>query len=191
MLKKIHNVFDTVNNKLKYLLKILTFPLISLTVTRTRTHASLHSLPANQKEVFFFFFFQQWYMFLLSWIKRPSFYVQQRKKKREEKARSGTTTKGKRVRKAYPSLDILWRWCFVRRGLSAVYCGCGHGGVQTVQCMWVCGIRWFVLSIHNMASREGVADPSSERSTVWRRGRIKVWERGDSTFGGNFFWVMR
>jgi hypothetical protein len=59
MLKKIHNVFDTVNNKLKYLLKILTFPLISLTVTRTRTHASLHSLPANQKEVFFFFFFQQ------------------------------------------------------------------------------------------------------------------------------------
>jgi hypothetical protein len=57
MLKKIHNVFDTVNNKLKYLLKILTFPLISLTVTRTRTHASLHSLPANQKEVFFFFFF--------------------------------------------------------------------------------------------------------------------------------------
>jgi hypothetical protein len=96
-----------------------------------------------------------------------------RGKKMEEKARYGPTTKGKRE-KLTPSLDILRQWCFVRRGLSAMYGGCGHGGVQTVQCLWVCGVWWFVLSINDLASREGVADLSTERNTMWRRGRIKV-----------------
>jgi hypothetical protein len=101
----------------------------------------------------------------------------------EEKARFGPTSKRKRER------SLTLTWIFFGSGASSgmVYQQCTVAmGMAVYRLYSACGFVAYGGSC--FPSTVGMVDPSTEKSTVWRRGRIKVWDGiEERRFGGNFF----